>query len=640
MDLGYIVEKDCKDFFVNIEHLTPGSKCLVQAECDFCGKIIDIKYYLYLKNISSHNIFACSPKCGKNKTIKTNLEKWGVEYATQNEEIKNKTIKTNLEKWGVEYATQNEEIKNRTVQKNLEKWGVDCVFKSKEVREKSKKTLLERYGVDHNFKSKEVREKSKKTLMKSWGVDNPSKSEDIKNKKKATSLKNWGTEYPTKSEFIKNKIKITNLERLGVEYPMQSEEVREKSKRKFLENWGVIHNSQIEEVKDKMKINNLKNWGFEYTLQSPKIREKINFTTFKKYNVENALQNEEIRSKYFKIAKNINYLRYDGDEVSIFWCELGHEFKISSTNYTSRLRSKSNLCTVCYPIQNSVSIKELELLNFIKSIYSGEVIGTYRNGKEIDIYLPELKLGFEFNGLYWHSEKFAHKYYHLDKTLFFYNKGIHIIHIWEDNWDIKKDIIKSQIRNWIGKTERKIFARLCQIKVIKDRKVVSDFLENNHIQGSDRSSLKIGLYYEDELVSLMTFDNFEGRKKMEQGGWNLSRFCNKLNTNVIGGASKILKYFIKNYSPLRIISYANRDWSDGNLYKKIGFNLVNEGKPDYKYIINGVRSHKSNFKKSKLNYTITESEYTKERGLDKVWDCGKMKFELKIKELTMCSNFV
>lgn len=261
IDLGYIVDNDSNEFFVNVEHLTPGSKCLVDSKCDFCDKVVEVKYCLYLKNISSHNLFACSPTCGKNKAIKTNLEKWGVEFPTQNEIVKEKTIKTNLEKWGTKTVTESDLIKEKIKQSNLEKWGVEWTFQSKEIREKSKQTLLERFGVDHNFKSLEVREKSKQTLMKNWGVDNPSKSEEIKDKKKVTSLKNWGTDIPTKSDVIKKKTRETNLKKLGVEYPMQSKQVKEKFKKTINERWGVDHNSQIEDVKKSMKTNNLKNWG-------------------------------------------------------------------------------------------------------------------------------------------------------------------------------------------------------------------------------------------------------------------------------------------------------------------------------------------------------------------------------------------
>ena len=123
----------------------------------------------------------------------------------------------------------------------------------------------------------------------------------------------------------------------------------------------------------------------------------------------------------------------------------------------------------------------------------------------------------------------------------------------------------------------------------------------------------------------MTFDKFEGRKKLSETEYNLNRFCNKIGYSVIGGASKLLKYFIDTYQPTRIISYADRDWSIGNLYEKLGFEMLYKSKPDYKYVVTDKRIHKSNYKKSKTG--ISEAKLN----LLKIYDCGKIKFELKIK---------
>ncbi len=289
------------------------------------------------------------------------------------------------------------------------------------------------------------------------------------------------------------------------------------------------------------------------------------------------------------------------------------------------------MCTICNPIGETKSIKEKDLHEYIKSIYSGEIIQSYRDKFEIDIYLPELNIGFEFNGLYWHSEKFKEKNYHLDKTNYFKEKNIRIIHIWEDDWTLNQDIIKSQISNLLKNNQYKIFARKCIIKEV-DIKTASKFLDDNHIQGFVSSIYKIGLYYNDELVSIMTFDSFEGRKKMEDGGYNLSRFCNKTGLNVIGGASKLLNHFIREYKATRIVSYADKDWSIGNLYYTLGFECLSESKPDYKYVVDNKRVHKSRYKKSKLKTTLTESQETKKLGINRIYDCGKIKFEYKIKK--------
>ena len=404
-----------------------------------------------------------------------------------------------------------------------------------------------------------------------------------KDKSKKTLMENWNVDNPNKSDIIKEKSRKTNLEKLGVEFPTQSKE-----------------------VVDKRRSNNIEKWGTPHVHQS-----------------------DLFRGDNFIISSNEFYIRYIGDKKSLFKCDYGkdHLFEINGDNFYSRTRYNKKLCTICNPINDVRSIGEKDLLYYIKTIYNGNVLESHRDYYEIDIYLPDLKLGFEFNGLYWHCEKHRDKNYHLNKTKHFEKKGIRIIHIWEDDWVYKSDILKSQISNIIGNSNM-LYARKTNIKIINDTKLVRNFLNENHIQGFVNSNVKIGLYLNNELVSIMTFDNFEGRKKMEDGGWNLSRFCNKLDISIVGGASKLLNYFIKEFKPKRIISYADRDWSIGNLYLKLGFDLINESNPDYKYIVDGKRSHKSNFKKTKLKYTCTEKEYTSD--LIKIWDCGKLKYEMNI----------
>jgi len=265
------------------------------------------------------------------------------------------------------------------------------------------------------------------------------------------------------------------------------------------------------------------------------------------------------------------------------------------------------------------------LFEFISSIYLGVIKRNYKiEGNELDIYLPELNLGFEFNGVYWHSNKFRDNRYHLNKTNFFKKGGIRVIHIWEDDWLLRNEILKSQIRNWLGLSTNKVFARKCQVLEITDSKIVTNFLNDNHIQGTVRSNLKLGLFLGEEMVSLMTFDHLEGRKKMGLVNWNINRFCNKSGYSIIGGASKLFNHFIKNYNVNRVISYADKDWSVGDLYLKLGFKKVNESKPDYKYVVGMNRIHKSRFRKSKTG--ISESKLD----INKIWDCGKIKFEMII----------
>jgi hypothetical protein len=551
---------------------------LIDVQCDDCSEIFKIKYINYHRNGNKDGFYTCKT-C---KTKKTNLEKWGVENPSQLDSVKEKKKKTLIENWGVDHPSKSDIIK-----------------------EKKKETFQDRFGVDNPFQSEEIKEKIKSTNIIKFGVENPSQSEEIKEKKRETLLENWRVDHPLKSSEIKEKIINSNLEKWGVEWTLQNENIKEKIKSTNLEKFGFENPMKNKDIIEKVKQNNLEKWGVDYYYQTDEFKEKSKETN-----------NSTI------IGNDNNYVKYLGNSEHLFNCDCGENFIIRTDNYFTRKKENIPLCTVCNPIGDLKSIKEKELFEFIKSIYDGEIIQSWRNGLEIDIYLPELNLGFEFNGLYYHSDKYKDKWYHLNKTKYFSEKGIRIMHIWEDDWVNRCDIIKSQIKNLLNKSERKIFARKCQVKEIKDSKIASRFLEENHIQGRDYSKVKLGLYYNSELLSIMTFSKSEGRKKMEEGGWNLSRFCNKLNMNVIGGASKLLNFFIKNYIVKRIVSYADLDWSKGDLYFKLGFDLVSENNPDYKYIISNKRIHKSRFRKSKTG--LSESEL----GLLKIWDCGKLKFEI------------
>lgn len=287
-------------------------------------------------------------------------------------------------------------------------------------------------------------------------------------------------------------------------------------------------------------------------------------------------------------------------------------------------------CPKC-SCEKTFSRGEKELLDFIYGIYGGKIEenkrGIFTDNKEIDIFLPDLKIGFEYDGLYWHSELSKDKNYHLNKTKGCESQGIHLFHIFEDEWFNKKEIIKSMIKNLIGVTENKIFARKCLIKEVNFNES-KDFLNKNHLQGNAPSSVRLGLYYNNELVSLMIFGksrHFIGNNKNK---WELIRFCNKINTTVIGGASKLFTYFLKENQPNEIISYADRRWSKGNLYDKLGFVKYNESKPNYYYIINQRRVYRFNLRKSVLikKYgcpeNMSEQEFCLQQKWYRIYDCG------------------
>lgn len=440
----------------------------------------------------------------------------------------------------------------------------------------------------------------------------PTKLKNILEKRKKTNLEKWGVEHVLQNEDVKEKFRQTNLSKYGNENYSKTSEFRDKHKETCIERFGVTHHSQSDIVKEKKQKTSLEKFDVKCTLNTKKSNDK-RISIF---------DSEKYRSNY-EISKHTNYIRYISGGISEFKCDCNqnHTFETKYDNFKSRLNSNLTLCTVCFPIGSMVSMKECEMTTFISRVYTGEIIKNYRDKYEIDAYLPDCKIGFEFNGIWWHSDKYKDKQYHIDKLLYFKNRGVRIFNIWESDWINKKEIIESQIRNVLGKSLR-IYAKQCKIEEIKDIKLAKNFLDSNHLQGFVKSNIKLGLYKEDELVSIMLFDKVEGRKKMPSDEWNLSRFCNVLDISVVGGASKLLKHFTKKYLPKRIISYADRNWSTGNLYYKIGFELLYESGPDYKYLVKDKLINKSRYRKS---YTgMSESVLD----LPKVWDCGKMKFEI------------
>jgi len=284
----------------------------------------------------------------------------------------------------------------------------------------------------------------------------------------------------------------------------------------------------------------------------------------------------------------------------------------------------------------SRSSAEVEILNFIKSLgISNIIIGDRQLIKpyEIDIYLPDYKIGIEFNGLYWHSELSGTKNtYHLKKLEIAEKLGIQLIQIFENEWSLSKDIVKSKISSLLN-VNKKIYARKCTLKEVNNDDKVK-FLNKNHIQGNAPSSINIGLYYNNELISLMTFSKSRFDKNID---WELVRYCSLSFYNVIGGFSKLFSYFTK-HNTGSILSFSDRRFSIGNVYKKNNFKFISYSKPAYHYFKNSsiIIENRMKFQKHKLHKilnkfdpNLSEWENMKLNGYNRIWDCGTSKWVWK-----------
>jgi len=295
-----------------------------------------------------------------------------------------------------------------------------------------------------------------------------------------------------------------------------------------------------------------------------------------------------------------------------------HEIEIKPPNYWHKSFKKR-------------SKGEKELFDFVNSLTKAKHSDrTVLNGKELDVYVPSLGVAFEFNGIYYHSERFIDKNSHYEKTKQCQEKGVTLYHIWEDDWTNKQAIWKSRIRSILGKTERKIYARDCRVKDISSKEK-NDFLERTHLQGRDFAKHKLGLFHNDKLVAVMTFSKDRSNKNDHV----LSRFSCELNATVVGGFSKLLAHFKRNNEG-NIVTYADLSYTDGNVYIKNGFVESKLYKSNYWYVIDSKRAHKSNFSKSAMkkrfpNFDFksnTETEMAHELGYFRLFGAGMKTFSL------------
>ena len=247
---------------------------------------------------------------------------------------------------------------------------------------------------------------------------------------------------------------------------------------------------------------------------------------------------------------------------------------------------------------------------------------------EIDLLINTYNFGIEFNGDFYHcyiddddDERHNNKFYHQNKSLLAQEKGIFIYHIFEYEWndERKRPIIESQLRNLCHKNETKVYARNCEIREINDNNLIREFLDTNHLQGFRNSKIKLGLFYNNELVSLMTFGK-PYLNKSSKYDWELYRFCNKLNISVIGGFDKLFKYFIKNYSPDSILTYSDFAKGNGYVYEKLGFKKLELTKPNY------VWKNKNEILSRYQTQMKDEIKIMESKGYDRIFDCGSYKW--------------
>lgn len=346
-----------------------------------------------------------------------------------------------------------------------------------------------------------------------------------------------------------------------------------------------------------------------------------------------AINRKNLINKKFGELTVLSYSHTEGKKV--YWtclCSCGN----IKTVYSSYLiQGETRTCGTCHLTS---SLKEKEVLSFVQNIYKGNIKANDReiiNPKELDIYIPEKNFAIEFNGLYWHSEAQNKKQmYHLHKTKLCQAKGIRLLHIYENEWRDKKEIVKSIIASALGIYERKIYARKCEVKEVTDKEAVRKIFNENHLQGAISKYQKaLGLYYNNELVQCCLFgkQNFGRNNDIE-----LYRMVTLKNTQVLGGFSKLMKHC--SYSS--VISYVSLRTFDAKGYYNSGWKLESISNPSF-CITDGVNTYSRHlFKKERClkmfdNVTpeMTEREMCLRNNYYRIWDCGTYKVRYTVDKI-------
>ena len=491
-------------------------------------------------------------------------------------------------------------------------------------------------------------------------------------KREETCLRKYGTTNPSYSKMIKDKIKDTNMKKYGSACPINNPEVRKKTEATILERYGVTHYSMCDEYKEKVRNTCQERYGADSPLQSKDVREKIRLTLLEKYGVEHSSQ-AEITKKHTretmlrrygeKWGKKLfqgnsgqhrrayRFMLASEDVEPLFDEEYYLDNKSKDPNFMFRFRCKHcnneyesvwdngqprHKCPFC-PKLHGKSMEEKTVIDFIRSIYDGNIMENTRQiirPNELDIFIPDLNLAIEYTGIFWHNDLIRKDHRcHQKKLEQCLEKNIDLITLFENEWLNQRCIVESNLTKRINPSKISfIDANDCTIRQVDD--IDSEvFLTKNHLRGYVGAHIRLGLYFNDELVSIMTFSKPRFSKKYE---WEILRYCDKTYTTVTNGTNRLLLEFEQQIHPESIVGYADRRWSNGNIYKNLGFELVSKTRPNYWYFKNNhvdklysrllFQKHLQASKLEIFDESLSEIENMRNNKFHRIFDCGNLVF--------------
>lgn len=478
-----------------------------------------------------------------------------------------KKKETNIKLFGTEHYFQSDKFQKQSETTNLLKFGSSKYFNSDDFATKRKRTMKSKYGVENPMQDSDIQKKQQKTCLERYGVDNYAKTQEFADR-----------EISEQTEMSKAKRQATCLSKYGKISFAQTDEY-----------WA----GRIKTCQDK--------FGTDHPHQNEEVRAKFIQTMLDKYGVENYAQTEEFKTKY------------------------------------------KQLCMERYGVPNPLCLQDnrqygkaqQELADWINSFgFNFKTDYSILDGKELDLYDPSLKLAIEYCGLFWHTELSPQprtRNYHYEKYKKCLKKGIRLITIFEDEWKYRRPQCENILKSILGIQDKTFYARNCDVKEVID----SNFFEQYHIQGHGRLTIiTFGLWENNELIGAMSL----GRHHRKSKDLVLDRLCFANGIRIVGGASKLFsvcKKWAKMHGYDKIITWSDNRWSAGNVYPQMGFALDANLPQDYSYVELSKpykRISKQSQKKSTVKCPVgkTEKEFATERGLARIWDCGKKRWLINL----------
>lgn len=565
--------------------------------CPVCGNPTEIKDY-------SIGPQACSEECRMARINATCLERYGNKDAVNSEHAKQLGKQTSLKKYGTEYYMQSEEGKENFKKRSLEKYGTEHPMQSKQVQDKVKQTNLERYNAEHYMKTQEGKDKVRakvdelyggfaldrssslrknyeETMMEKYGVIYPMDNPELVQKMKSNNLEKYGTEWAATTDEVNERRKQTCLDKYGVDNPWKDPKVRKTIEKTMTEKYGgpnvMCDLEMVKLASQRQQEAMLKKYGARSSFQVPEIRKKISATIRERYGVDWYIQSPEcMKNNYHAISSNNREFAACLSDLGV---ESSFEYYIGRPSFDIKIKDKDILI---------------------------EIDPTWDHNSYQTI---------------WDDPK--PKDYHLKKSQLAEENGFRCIHVFD--WDNKEAILSMLI------PKNRIFARKCSIQKI-DRNTAEQFTSTYHLQGACRGqNIAYGLYYNGELVQMMSFGKARYNKNYDL---ELLRLCTRTGLEIVGGPSRLFKAFLKDYPDRSVLSYCDYSKFSGKVYTAIGMKLSHMTPPAKvwsqkdKYITDNYLRQLGYDKIFKANYGkgTSNEQLMLEHGWLPVYDCGQKVF--------------